>query len=66
MGSKLTIMRDKEGKGTVKFTQPVLIMKLNKEYKVPKGPVSKTAAVAGQVLRKGDGDGTVSGDTIKM
>jgi hypothetical protein len=66
VGRKLTIMHEAEGRGTVKFTQPVLIKKLNEEYKVPEGPVSKTSAVAGQVIVKGDGDGTVSGDTIKM
>ncbi len=31
MGSKLTLNRDDEGKGTIKFTQPVLIQKLNEE-----------------------------------
>ena len=30
------------------------------------GQVSKTPAVAGQVLVKGDGEGTVSPDQIKM
>ena len=39
--------------GTIKFTQPVLIKNLG-EYKPPDGSVSKTAAVAGQVLVKGD------------
>ena len=66
VGSKLAIKHDAGGKGTVRFTKPVLIKKLNEEYKMPKGPVSKTPAVAGQVLVKGDGDSTVSDDTIKM
>ena len=30
------------------------------------GPVSKTPAVAGQVLVKGDGEGTVTSNQIKM
>ena len=66
MGSKLTLTRDGDGKGTIKFTQPVLIQKLNEEYTVPDGPVSKTPAVAGQVLVKGDGEGTVSLEQSKM
>ena len=66
VGSKLTISHDKMGRGTVKFTQPVLINKLCDEYKVPEGPVSKTPAVPGQVLVKGDDDGTVSAETLKM
>ena len=60
MGSKLTFSRDDNGKGTVKFTQLVLIKKINDEYKLTDGPVSKTPAVAGQVLVKGDGEGTVT------
>ena len=66
MGSKLTFNRDIESKGTIKFTQLVLIKKLNEEYVVPNGPVSKTPAVAGQVLVKGEGDGMVSTDQVKM
>jgi hypothetical protein len=66
VGSKIMFRRDAGGRGTVRFTQPVLIKKLNEEYEVPEGPVLKTPVVAGQVLVKGDGDGTVSGDTIKM
>ena len=65
VGNKL-ITRDADRRGTVRFTQPVLIKKLNEEYEMPEGPVSKTPAVAGQVLVKGDGDGTVSSDTIKI
>ena len=63
VGSKLSVMRDEEGQGTVKFTQPVLVKKLMEEYKVPNGPVSQTPAVAGQVLVKGDDDGTATQDT---
>jgi len=66
VGSKFTFNCDAEGKYKVRFTQPVLIKKLNEEYEVPEGLVSKTPAVAGQVLVKGDGDGTVLGDIIKM
>jgi hypothetical protein len=66
MGSKLTFKRDVEGKGIIRFTQPVLIKKLKEEYEVPEGLVSRTPAVAGQVLVKGEGDDTVSVEQIKM
>jgi hypothetical protein len=66
MGSKLTITRDKEGRGTVKFIQLVLIKKLSDKYEVPEGPVSKTPAVVGQVLIKGNDDSTMSENIIKM
>ena len=66
MGSKLTFFHNDEGKGTIKFTQPVFIKKLNEECKVPDGPVSMTSAVAGQVLIKGDGEGTISQEQMKM
>ena len=66
MDSKLTFSRDDNRKGTVKFMQPVLIKKINDEYKMSDGPVSKMPAVAGQVLVKGDGDGTESPKQIKM
>jgi hypothetical protein len=66
VGSKLTFSHDDDRKGTVKCTQPVLIKKINDEYKMSDGPVSKTPAVAGQVLVKDDGEGTVTPDQIKM
>ena len=43
----------------MKFTQPVLVQKLEDEYNLPSGKASKTPAVAGQTLVKGDGSGTV-------
>jgi hypothetical protein len=54
IGSKLTFSHDDNGKGTVKFMQPVLFKKINDEYKISDCLVSKTPAVAGQVLMKGD------------
>jgi hypothetical protein len=66
VGSKLTFSHDDDGKGTVKFTQPVLIKKINDEYKMTDEPVSKTPAVAGQVLVKGDGEGTVTSNQMEM
>jgi hypothetical protein len=62
VGSKLSITRDAEVHRTIKFTQPVLVKKLKDEYNVPEGPVSKTPAVAGQVLIKGDDAGTEPND----
>ena len=35
VGSKLTLTRDSTGLGTVKFTQPVLVCKLEEEYMPP-------------------------------
>ena len=64
-GQQLTFNCDDNGKGTVKFMQPVLIKKINDKYKMSDGPVSKTPAVAGQVLMKVDEVGTVSPKQIK-
>ena len=63
---KLTFSHDDNGKGTVKFTQPVLFKKINNKHEMSDGPLSKTPAVAGQVLVKGDGEGTVSPNQIKL
>jgi hypothetical protein len=64
--SKLTFSCDDNGMGTVKFMQPVLIKKINDEYKMSDSLVSKMPEVAGQVLMKGTGEGTVSPKQIKM
>ena len=66
MGSKLSFSRNDDGKGTIKFIQPVLIRKFNEEFKGSDGPMSKMPAVAGQVLVKGDREGTVSLERVKM
>ena len=50
VGSKLTINCNDDGKRTIKFTQPVIIKKLNEEYEISDGPESKMPAVTGQVL----------------
>ena len=44
---------------TVKFTQPVVVHKLDDEYDLPCGRLSKTPAAAGQVLGRDDGGGTI-------
>lgn len=58
MGSKITIIHESNGLGILKF--PALVHKLVKDYKSPGRPVSKTPAVAGQVLMKCDGDWAVA------
>ena len=50
----------------IRFTQPVLVQKLDEEYKPPDGPVSKTPAVAGQVLLKCHGKRAVVQDIANM
>jgi hypothetical protein len=50
---------DWDGLGTVKFMQLVLVQKLIEEHKPAQGPASKTPAVSGQVLIKGNVNGAV-------
>ena len=66
VGSKLSLTRDSTGLGMVKFMQPVLVRKLEEEYKPSEGPASKTPAVAGQVLVKVDGNGAIQETKAKM
>ena len=66
VGSKIDIKRLPSGLATVKFTNPVLIQKLQDEYEIPTGRPSKTPAVAGQVLVKGDGSGMIDGKQHKI
>ena len=65
VGSKITIQRGKDGLGTVKFTQPVLIQKLEDEYKLTGGSAPRLPAIAGQVLIKGKGTGIVDRERVK-
>ena len=51
--------------GTVKFTQPVLIQKLEDEYELTGGSTPRLPAIAGQVLIKGNGTGIVDGEHVK-
>ena len=59
VGSKIDIKRLDSGLATVKFTNPVLVQKLSDEYNIPPGRPSKTPAIAGQVLVRGDGSGMI-------
>ena len=59
------IQHDENGSGTAKFTQLVLIQKLEDEYDLTDGITVKLLAVAGQVLIKGNDSDTVSGALVK-
>ncbi len=50
VGSKVDLTIDKNGLGTVKITQPVLVQKLEESFDVAGGKKLKTPAVVGQVL----------------
>ena len=65
VGSKLDMTRGPNGLGRVKFTQPVMVKKLGEVYdELPKGRAMRTPAVAGQVLRQGDGSGAIVGRDV--
>ena len=66
VGSKLTLSRDDSGLGMVKFTQLVLVWKLEEEYTPLNGVASKIRVVVGQVLVKGDGDWKVQESMAKI
>ena len=60
MESTINIKRKSNGLADVKFTQPVLVKKFEHEYlENNDGNAPKTPAVAGQILVKGDGGGTM-------
>ena len=50
MGNKIDFSWNSHRLGTIKFTQPVLIQKLEEEFKLPKGEPPRMPAVTGQVL----------------
>ena len=61
VGSKIDIKQNTSGLAVVKFTQPVLVQKLQDEYiEELSGRALMTPAVAGQILVKEDGSGTIS------
>jgi hypothetical protein len=66
VGRKITMSCDDTGLGIVQFIQPVLIRKLWEEYGPMEDPVSQLPAALGQVLVKGDGNGTMNDATTKM
>ncbi len=49
-GSKVNMTRNKNGLGTIKVTQPVLVQKLKEIFDGTGGRDPKTPALAGQVL----------------
>jgi hypothetical protein len=61
VGSKIDFSRNEKGLGTAKFTQPVLVQKLEDEYQVDvSAKPPKTPAVAGLTLVKGDESGQLN------
>lgn len=66
VGSKITAHCDDSGLPTTKFTHPVLVGKLWEEYGSIDRPASQLLTVAGQILMKGDGDGTLKDSEAKM
>jgi len=61
VGNKITIEKNSDGTKRLKFTQPVLLKKIEDEFgdDLPNGKASTTPATAGQVLVRGDGSGVV-------
>eukprot|EP00984_Skeletonema_dohrnii_P034690 scaffold33638_cov142-Skeletonema_dohrnii-CCMP3373.AAC.8 len=57
VGSKIDVVRKNNGLATVRFTQPVLVQKLEDEFDLPEGPAPRTPAREGLVLVRGDGSG---------
>ena len=61
VGRKIDVTCKENGIARIKFTQSVLLQKLKNKFMVPViGKVPTTLAVAGQVLVKGDGSGTIN------
>jgi hypothetical protein len=60
VGNKITVTRDTNGIGTIKFTQPVLIQKLKDQFELPNRKAPSVPAVAGQELVRGDGSDALS------
>ena len=57
IGSKVDLTRNKNGLGTVKVTQPVLVQKLEESFDVAEGKNLKTSVLVSKVLVRGDGNG---------
>ncbi len=61
MGRKIDISRNESGLGKVKFTQPVLVQKLQDKFDLTGGRIPKTPAAPGQELRKSDSGNNLHG-----
>ena len=66
MGRKINLSRDENGLGKVKFTQPVLVQKLQDEFDLPGERIPKTLAAPGQGLLKSDGSNNFHRQRVKM
>ena len=63
MSSRIDFTRDAIGLGTFKFTQPVLVQKLEDEYRIDTSEKPhRTPAITGLVLVKGDDIGQLNGN----
>ena len=66
VGSKIDLSRDENGLGKVKFTQPVLVQKLQDKFDLTGGRIPKTPAAPGQELIKSDGGNDLHGQRVMM
>jgi hypothetical protein len=60
VGNKININRGDDGIATIKFTQPVLIQKLEENHTPIMSRAPKTPAVPGSNLCKGDGTNLIT------
>jgi hypothetical protein len=66
IGNKVDIVCQNDGRVRIKITEHVLNQKLQDEFISPDGKTSKTPAVPGQVLVKGDGSHALSPQDATM
>jgi hypothetical protein len=64
VGSKIDLSRDENGLGKLKFTQPVLVQKLQDEFDLSEGRIPKTPAAPGQELIKSNGGNDLHGKQV--
>ena len=64
VGSKIDLSRDENGLGKLKFTQPVLVQKLQDEFDLSEGRIPKTPAAPGQELIKSNGGNDLHGKRV--
>ena len=65
MGNKIDLSWNNDGLGVAKFTQLVLVQKLEDEFELSSGKPPRTPAVAGQVLARGNGRAPLDSKEMK-
>jgi hypothetical protein len=65
VGSKVDVHRQSNGLAKVKFTQPVLLKKLEEQFDIPTGTAPRSPASEGQELEKGDGSNALNSELTK-